>query len=207
MQLLRRAAPFITAAALFIPAVAPAAATPVQQPATPAAQAAAKKAAHKKARARAARAHRRHVARVGRSLMASKALWATVNICDTPGNPNAIGVRASMPGTGGAGRMYMRFRVQFYIPANDSWQWIQSGADSKWVSVGSTSPRSRQSGYTFAFMPPVSGSYALRGIVDYQWRIDGKVAYNTQESTHKGHADAGLGDPLGFSAGLCEIKK
>jgi hypothetical protein len=40
--------------------------------------------------------------------------WATVNVCDTAGHPDGIGIRAAMPGNGAAGdRMLVRLRVQF----------------------------------------------------------------------------------------------
>jgi hypothetical protein len=29
--------------------------------------------------------------------------WATVNVCDTTGHPDGIGIRGSMPGPGGTG--------------------------------------------------------------------------------------------------------
>ena len=40
-------------------------------------------------------------------------LWATVNVCDTAKQPDAIGIRASMPGTPKGARLSMRFRVQY----------------------------------------------------------------------------------------------
>lgn len=203
---LRRVALFITVAALIVPAAATAAqSSAAPAGAQPAKAAKAKRAQAKrahKARAAAAKRHRRAVAR---TLMASDDLWATVNICDTPKNPNAIGIRASMPGTGETGQMSLRYRVQYYIPANDSWQWVQNGGDSGWVALGSAFAGARQAGYTFAFVPPATGVYTMRGVVDYQWRVNGKVVYTAQEGTHRGHANADLGDPAGFSAGLCTI--
>ena len=41
-------------------------------------------------------------------------LWATVNVCDTAAFPDAMGVRASMPGNGTRQRMYMRFNASWY---------------------------------------------------------------------------------------------
>lgn len=220
-HLLRRAAPFITAAALLFPAVAPAAGSSVQGPAAPltaqaqAKAAKAKAAKAKRAKARAAKRARLRKARaaaarhraMARSLISSDDLWATVNICDTRAHPNSIGIRASMPGTHQPGQMSMRFRVQYYISANDSWQYVQGGADSHWVPLGASTSATRQSGYTFAFLPPLTGAYALRGVVDYQWRVGGRVSYTAQASTHSGHSDAALGDPAGWSSGLCTITK
>ena len=49
----------------------------------------------------------------------SKRLWATVNVCDTVGHPDALGIRGSMPSDGSkADTMFMRFQVQFFNPAD-----------------------------------------------------------------------------------------
>jgi len=41
------------------------------------------------------------------------AVWATVNVCDTAKQPDAIGLRASMPGTPRGARLSMRFQVEY----------------------------------------------------------------------------------------------
>src|SRR5436190_4806624 len=80
-----------------------------------------------------------------RSLISSPLLWATVNVCDTAENPDTIGVRASMPGSGRSGeQMYVRFRVQYYSRSENRWHNITRGADSGWVAVGSARFRVRQ---------------------------------------------------------------
>ncbi len=35
-----------------------------------------------------------------RALLTSKELWATIDVCDPPDQPNTLGVRGSMPGDG-----------------------------------------------------------------------------------------------------------
>src|SRR5256885_2576008 len=73
-----------------------------------------------------------------RSLISSPLLWATVNVCDTPQNPDTIGIRGSIPGSGRSGeQMYLRFRVQYYSRGENRWHNITRGADSGWVAVGS----------------------------------------------------------------------
>ena len=50
-----------------------------------------------------------------RSVYRSPLLWATVNVCDTEANPDTIGIRASIPGSGVRGeRMFLRFQVQYF---------------------------------------------------------------------------------------------
>src|SRR5436190_17983632 len=47
-----------------------------------------------------------------------RALWATVNVCDTLRHPDVIGIRGSMPGVDNHREtMWMRFRVQYYDAA------------------------------------------------------------------------------------------
>ena len=60
--------------------------------------------------------------------------WATVNVCDTAKQPDAIGIRASMPGTPKGARLSMRFRVQ-YRTADGRWADVED-ADSGWRTVG-----------------------------------------------------------------------
>lgn len=145
-------------------------------------------------------------AQINAALHQSDDLWATINICDTATHPNSIGIRGSMPGTGQAGEMYMRFRVQFYTASDKTWQLIDGGGDSGWVKVGSSKFRSRQSGYTFIFQPPAAGGFwTMRGVVSYQWRNGRTVSFRAKKNTVHGHKDAVGGDPAGTSLGLCTI--
>jgi hypothetical protein len=48
----------------------------------------------------------------GKARAAASRLWATVNVCDTERSPDAMGVRASMPGNGKPQVMFMRFTAQ-----------------------------------------------------------------------------------------------
>jgi hypothetical protein len=141
-------------------------------------------------------------AEIAKALHRSRNLWATVNICDTAGHPNAIGVRGSMPGTGEPGEMWMRFEIEYYTAADKTWHPI----GSQWVKVGSARYRVRQTGYTFTFVPPADGSsWTMRGVVVYQWRVRGRVSFRAQKSTSQGHRNAAGGDPAHASAGVCVI--
>jgi hypothetical protein len=99
-----------------------------------------------------------------------RAPWATVNVCDTAKKRNAVGIRAGMPGNGTEQRMYMRFQLQWYRPAQRRYE--DTGVPSTWVSAGSARFRAAQRGFTFGGIadPPPGGRYKLRGEVSFQWR-------------------------------------
>jgi hypothetical protein len=147
-------------------------------------------------------------ARTNSSIYENKRLWATVNVCDTAGHPDAVGIRGSMPGSGDRGEdMFMRFQVQYYIPRDKQWHNLGEGADSGWVDVGSAKYRTRQSGRTFTVTPPRPGSpaYLMRGVITFEWRKAGEVTRRARKRTTSGHPDTKGSDPPGFSAASCSI--
>jgi len=147
-------------------------------------------------------------ARSGGSIFQNKRLWATVNVCDTVGHPDSIGIRGSMPGSGDrAELMFMRFQVQFYTPADKGWHNLGPDGDSGFVPVGSAKFRTRQSGQTFTITPPRPGAgpYVMRGVVTFEWREDGEVVRRARKHTTPNHPDTKGSDPAGFSAGTCSI--
>src|SRR6476620_11364945 len=106
-------------------------------------------------------------ARQADAITHSKRLWATVNVCDTVGHPDSIGIGGSMPGSGDKAEvMYMRFQVQVFDQDDAHWHNL-AGADSGFVELGSGRARTRQSGNTFTITPPRPGAapYLLRGVV------------------------------------------
>jgi hypothetical protein len=142
------------------------------------------------------------------SIYQNKRLWATVNVCDTVGHPDSIGIRGSMPGSGDrAEDMFMRFQVQYYTAQDALWHNLGEGADSGFVEVGSARYRTRQSGRTFTITPPRPGSpaYLLRGVVTFEWRKDGEVTRRARKRTTSAHPDTKGSDPRGFSAATCSI--
>ncbi|HEX7297857.1 MAG TPA: hypothetical protein VF257_02550 [Solirubrobacteraceae bacterium] len=147
-------------------------------------------------------------ARGGPSIYHNKRLWATVNVCDTVGHPDSIGIRGSMPGSGNRREdMFMRFVVQYYSATDSLWHNLGEGADSGFVAVGSGRFRTRQSGRTFTITPPRPGSapYLLRGVITFEWRKDGEVIRRARKRTAGGHPDTKGSDPAGFSAPTCTI--
>jgi hypothetical protein len=145
-------------------------------------------------------------ARRAESIVHSKRLWATVNVCDTVGHPDSIGIRGSMPGSGDkAELMFMRFQVQFFDSDDARWNNL-AGADSGFVAVGSAR-KTRQWGNTFTITPPRARSapYFLRGAVTFEWREAGEVVRRARKSTTAAHPNTAGSDPVGFSAATCSI--
>lgn len=147
-------------------------------------------------------------ARPSDSIYQNKRLWATVNLCDTVGHPDSVGIRGSMPGSGDRDEdMFMRFQVQYYTASDGTWHNLGEGADSGFVEVGSAKYRTRQSGRTFTITPPRPGSdpYLMRGVVTFEWREDGEVVRRARKRTTGDHAGTKGSDPVGFSAATCTI--
>jgi hypothetical protein len=147
-------------------------------------------------------------ARPADSIYQNKRLWGTINICDTVGHPDSIGIRGSMPGSGDRTEdMFMRFQVQYYTASDGSWHNLGEDADSGFVEVGSAKFRTRQAGRTFTITPPRPGSdpYLMRGVVTFEWREDGEVVRRARKRTTANHPDTKGSDPVGFTAATCTI--
>jgi hypothetical protein len=141
------------------------------------------------------------------SILQSKKLWATVNVCDTVGHPDSFGVRGSMPGSGRRGEeMFMRFRVQFLGASDGRWHFLRAGGDSGFVDVG-TATRARQAGVTFTVTPPPAGrsAHQLRALVNFEWRRGDTVVRHARRRTSAGHPATAGADPPSFSAATCAI--
>jgi len=130
------------------------------------------------------------------------ALWATVNVCDTAKQPDAIGIRASMPGVPKGARLTMRFRVQ-YQTEGDEWLDVE-GADSGWRTVGSAKGLPVESGWSFTFAHPTKTT-TLRGVVRYRWRRGDTLPRQAELATEAGHRSSAGADPAGYSAATCAL--
>jgi hypothetical protein len=145
-------------------------------------------------------------ARQADPILHDKRLWATINVCDTVGHPDSIGIRGSMPGDGDRTEvMFMRFQVQLFNAADARWHNLD-GADSGSVEVGSAR-KARQSGNTFTITPPRPGAapYLMRGVVSFEWREAGQVVRHTRRSTTAAHPNTAGSDPAGFTSATCMI--
>jgi len=134
--------------------------------------------------------------------------WATVNVCDTVGHPDGIGVRGSMPGTGERrDELFMRIQIQFRR-GDGTWRGLGRAADSGFLDLGHGDARVRQAGRTFTIMPPAAGqpAFVLRGLVTFDWRRGDTVVRRVRRLTGAGHPDTPGADPTDFSAATCAIR-
>lgn len=131
--------------------------------------------------------------------------WATVNVCDTSGHPDTVGIRGSMPPLAGS-ELFMRFQLQLQRD-DGSWRLLDS-ADSGLVDVGRARGRAPlQAGNSFRLSPPPSGSvYVARGLVTFEWHAkDGTVLRRARRVTTDGHHSTAGADPSDYSAAVCVI--
>jgi hypothetical protein len=136
------------------------------------------------------------------SLLQSRQLWATIDLCNPPDQPHYVGVRGSMPGDGRApDRMYMLFRLQ-YVNATGQWAEIANGPAPSFVPVGSARI-TRQLGRSFQVRP--QRALTLRGVVSFQWRHGSRVLASAYRVTTAGRESLKGSDPAGFSAATCRI--
>jgi hypothetical protein len=127
--------------------------------------------------------------------------WATVNLCDTDKRPDAIGIRASMPGVPKGARLLMRFRAQFKTAAG--WQDVK-GANSGWQRIGTAHGTPAESGWSFSFVHPAS-AVTLRGVAQLRWRHGEDVPRTVELTTEAGHRSSAGADPADYSAATCML--
>jgi hypothetical protein len=146
------------------------------------------------------------LAHAQRDAGASRRLWATVNVCDTERWPDTIGIRGSMPGSGGGREaMWMRFQVQFLAADDRRWHDVPEGGDSGFVYVGPARDTARQAGRSFRISPKKGEEVLLRGRVFFEWRLKGDVVRRASTRTRKGHRSSAGSDPPGYTASTCTI--
>jgi hypothetical protein len=141
------------------------------------------------------------------SLLQSRQLWATIDVCNPPDKANTIGIRGSMPSDGDpTDELLMRFQVQYLDAKSDTWIDVAQG-DSGFVAVSTTgSSSARQGGRSFQFAPPsAQESFTLRGVVSFQWRRSGHVIHSATRPTSAGHTSLAGADPAGYTAAKCVI--
>ena len=142
----------------------------------------------------------------GHSLLQSRELWATVDVCNPADEPNTVGIRGSMPADGHEkDMMYMQFQLQYLEAKGNSWVNLVHGADTGFIVVGAAKA-ARQGGSSFQ-LGPAKGTpgYTLRGVVTFQWRRDGRVVHQATRTTSPGHQSLAGSNPAGYSAAECTI--
>jgi len=140
------------------------------------------------------------------SLLHSRELWATIDVCNPAKEPDTVGIRGSMPGDGHEkDAMYMRFQLEYLDPKSKAWSVPTHGADSGFIAVGAAKT-GRQGGSSFQLGAPKSQpGYTMRGIVTFQWRRAGRVVHQATRTTSAGHSNVAKADPPGYSAAQCTI--
>jgi hypothetical protein len=139
------------------------------------------------------------------ALLTSAQLWATIDVCNPPDQPDTVGIRGSMPGDGQAGQMmFMRFRLQ-YMASSKHWVDLTTEAGSGWVAVG-RAKATRQAGRSFQLVPvPGKPAFMLRGVVSFQWRRGATVVTSASRPTTAGRQSLAGADPAGYSSASCSI--
>lgn len=143
-----------------------------------------------------------------KSIYQSKLLWATINVCDTVGHPDGVGLRGSMPGSGDRrDTLWMRLQLQ-YLGSDGRWRGIGRSGDSGFLALGRGDARVRQAGRTFTVTPPGEGrpAFVLRGMVTFEWRRDQTVRRRARRATRAGRPGTPAADPPGFSAATCSVR-
>ncbi|HEY2535876.1 MAG TPA: hypothetical protein VGI24_02725 [Solirubrobacteraceae bacterium] len=142
----------------------------------------------------------------GHSLLSSRELWATIDVCNSAKEPDTVGVRGSMPYDGHVhDAMYMRFQLEYMDPKSKAWSVPAHGANSGFIALGSAKS-GRQGGTSFQLsVTKGQPGYTMRGLVTFQWRRTGKVVHQTTRTTSAGHTNVVRADPPGYSAAQCTI--
>ncbi len=145
-------------------------------------------------------------AATARSLLGSRQLWATIDVCNPFDQPDMVGIRGSMPGDGQPrDTMYMRFRLEYLNRATRRWVVLATGAEPLYTAVG-TAKSARQAGRSFQLIPvPGKPPFTLRGVVSFQWRRGAAILLTASRPTTAGRQSLAGSDPAGFSAASCPI--
>jgi hypothetical protein len=141
-----------------------------------------------------------------KTLLRSRELWATIDVCSPADQPDFVGIRGSMPGDKQArDKMYMSFRLQYMDATSKKWVDLSSAKTAAFVFVG-PGGSVRQGGRSFQLVPRTGKpASTLRGVVDYQWRRGKTILQATSRPTTAGRKSLAGADPAGFSAASCLI--
>jgi hypothetical protein len=155
----------------------------------------------------AASASKSSAAVLHQSVLQSRLLWATIDVCSPPDQPDTVGIRGSIPGDGHPhDALYMRFRLQYQSGsgATTSWSNLGAGGSSGFVSVGGGGA-SRQAGRSFTLVPVPGKHSTLRGVVTFEWRRGSQVMRSAERTTTGGHKSQAGADPKSYTAATCTI--
>ena len=131
---------------------------------------------------------------------ASSSLWATVNVCNSPGKPNSIGIRGQMPALGIPASLSMTVQIDYWSAKQKTF--LPAPGASQTVSLGDATTGLHQAGVSFPFAP---GSGVLSGSVTFQWERGGTVLATAARQVTSGHPDVDFSSPPHLSAEQCSI--
>lgn len=129
-------------------------------------------------------------------------LWATVNICNSSGHRNTIGIRGQMPALGFAATLTMAFQLDYWSSSAARFLPIQSPKARRTKQFGVVVSRLEQAGAQFSFGPHAG---RLSGTVTFTWARGGRVIGQTTRATTAGHPSAAYGSPPHYSAAQCTL--
>src|SRR5262249_23929680 len=140
------------------------------------------------------------------SVLQSRLLWATIDVCSPPDQPDTVGIRGSMPRDRHPhDAMYMSCRLQYESVSGTTASWSNlGGGASGFVSVGGGGS-ARQAGRSFTLVPAPGKHSTLRGVVTFEWRRGGKVMRSTERPTSAPHRSETGADPKYYTAASCTI--
>jgi hypothetical protein len=140
------------------------------------------------------------------SVLQSRLLWATIDVCSPSDQPDTVGIRGSMPGDGQPhDTLYMSFRLQYMSGSGTSKRWTDlSSGSSPFIRVGGGAG-TRQAGRSFTLVPVPGKPSTLRGVVTFQWRRAATIVQSTSRATTAGHRSQTGADPPSYTAASCTI--
>jgi hypothetical protein len=130
----------------------------------------------------------------------SRALWATVNVCNTKRFPNVLGIRGEMGSMGFAAVESMNVQVDFQASAGKPFRPI-AGVHRE-IGLGRVTTGLHQGGVNFQFGPHAG---SLSATVTFEWKLAGKVLARATRRATARHPQAAFGNPAHFSAAQCTI--
>jgi hypothetical protein len=133
----------------------------------------------------------------------SPQLWATVNICSSRDDPDALGIRGQMPTLGFPVKLWMDIQVNYWSAATKRFLPIKSAAATRMLALGQQSSGLQQDGAIFPF-----GAHAglLDATITFTWTRGGTTIGQAVRRTTAGHPTAAYGSPPHYSAAQCTIK-
>jgi hypothetical protein len=132
----------------------------------------------------------------------SHSVWATVNICNSRGYRNALGIRGQMPALGFPAWLSMEVKLFYYVHSQKRFAPVPTHG-TKLVRLGRISSGLQQSGALFVFSPHQP---TLKATITFIWRRSGQLLGRTTLSTTGGHRNADFASPPHYSAATCTIK-